>query len=78
MRADWLRSHPANVVIIAPQSRACDVILEIEREGMTFKPVLIEHGGTLSTTLPIRIRIGKAATAGLIVNRSLQTRARRK
>jgi hypothetical protein len=42
-----LKTHPADVVIIPPQWRARDIILEMEREGIAFKRVLIEHQGAL-------------------------------
>jgi hypothetical protein len=45
--AAWLKSNPADVVIIPPQWRARDIILEMEREGIGFKRVLIEHEGAL-------------------------------
>jgi hypothetical protein len=36
-----------DIVIIPPQWRARDIILEMEREGITFKRVLIEDAGAL-------------------------------
>jgi len=44
---DWLNNHPGAVVIIPPQWRAFDIVLEMERAGISFKQVLIEHEGAL-------------------------------
>lgn len=43
----WLKSNPADIVIIPPQWRARDIILEMQREGIAFRRVLIEHEGSL-------------------------------
>jgi hypothetical protein len=45
--ATVLKSNPADIVIIPPQWRARDIILEMEREGIGFKRILIEHEGKL-------------------------------
>jgi hypothetical protein len=44
---DWLKDHPSAVIIIPPQWRALDIVLEMEREGISFQQVLIEHKGAL-------------------------------
>jgi protein O-GlcNAc transferase len=44
---DWLKQHPVDVILIATQWRAADIVLEIERHGIRCKTVLIEHGGRL-------------------------------
>ena len=44
---DWLKDHPGAVIIIPPQWRALDIVLEMERAGISFKQVLIEHEGAL-------------------------------
>ncbi|HVN28048.1 MAG TPA: class I SAM-dependent methyltransferase [Candidatus Binataceae bacterium] len=44
---DRLKEHPNAVVIIPPQWRALDIVLEMERAGISFKQVLIEHQGAL-------------------------------
>ncbi len=44
---DWLKDHPGAVIIIPPQWRALDIVLEMEREGISFKQVMIEHKGAL-------------------------------
>jgi hypothetical protein len=44
---DWLKDNPGAVIIIPPQWRALDIVLEMERAGITFKQVLIEHEGAL-------------------------------
>lgn len=46
-RPQWLKEHPADVILIPPQWRARDVVLEMEREGIPFAQVLIEHHGHL-------------------------------
>ncbi len=45
--ASWLKDHPADFVIIPPQWRARDIIAEMERTGIKFDRVLIEHQGEL-------------------------------
>ncbi len=78
-RSAGLKAHPADVVIIPPQWRARDIILEMEREGIGFKRVLIEHEGALiDYTSPMRIRIGSGASPRRILNRLRYTQARRK
>ena len=44
---EWLKENPGAVVIIPPQWRALDIVLEMERAGISFKQVLIEHEGAL-------------------------------
>ncbi len=44
---DWLKDHPGAVIIIPPQWRALDIVLEMERAGISFSQVLIEHQGAL-------------------------------
>lgn len=44
---DWLKNHPDAVIIIPPQWRALDIVLEMEQAGISFKQVLIEHEGAL-------------------------------
>jgi hypothetical protein len=44
---DWLKAHPGSIVIIPPQWRALDIILEMERAEISFKQILIEHEGAL-------------------------------
>jgi hypothetical protein len=43
----WLKDHPVEVIIIPPQWRAADILGEIERNGITYETILIEHGGRL-------------------------------
>ena len=43
----WLRNCPVEVIIIPPQWRAADILGEIERTGITYETILIEHGGRL-------------------------------
>jgi hypothetical protein len=44
---DWLKQHPADVVIVPPQWRAADIVVEMERTGILAETVVIEHGGKL-------------------------------
>ena len=44
---DWLKEHPVDIVIIPPQWRAKDIVLEMVNEGIRCDMVLIEHGGRL-------------------------------
>ncbi|HXW82972.1 MAG TPA: methyltransferase domain-containing protein, partial [Candidatus Binataceae bacterium] len=44
---DCLRHHFADVILIPPQWRAYDIVVEIERAGIPFGRILIEHGGKL-------------------------------
>ncbi len=44
---DWLKDHRDAVIIIPPQWRALDIVLEMERAGIGFKQILIEHEGAL-------------------------------
>ena len=36
---DWLKENPGAVVIIPPQWRALDIVLEMERAGISFKQI---------------------------------------
>lgn len=44
---DYLREHPADVLIIPPQWRARDIIEEMKRENIQVNFILIEHKGKL-------------------------------
>lgn len=44
---DALKSMPVDVVIVPPQWRARDIVVEMAREGITAGKVLIEHCGEL-------------------------------
>lgn len=44
---DWLKKHPVDVVIIPPQWRAADIIVEMDRAGIVTEAAVIEHGGRL-------------------------------
>jgi hypothetical protein len=44
---DWLKDHHGAVIIIPPQWRALDIVLEMERANISFKQILIEHEGEL-------------------------------
>jgi len=44
---DWLKSHPAEVIIVPPQWRAADIVEEMRRHRIKVARVLIEHGGKL-------------------------------
>jgi C-methyltransferase C-terminal domain/Methyltransferase domain len=44
---DWLKKYPMDVVIIPPQWRAADIIVEMERAGIVVEAIVIEHGGRL-------------------------------
>jgi hypothetical protein len=44
---EWLKENPGAVVIIPPQWRALDIVLEMEQAGIAFKQILIEHEGAL-------------------------------
>ncbi len=44
---DWLQEHPVDVIIIPPQWRARDIMLEMEAHQITCEQVLIEHDGSL-------------------------------
>lgn len=44
---DHLLAHPVEVVIVPPQWRAADIILEMKQAGIDVETVLIEHGGKL-------------------------------
>jgi C-methyltransferase C-terminal domain/Methyltransferase domain len=44
---DLLEEHPADVVIVPPQWRAADIVVEMVRNGIAAEAVVIEHGGRL-------------------------------
>ncbi len=44
---DYLREHPVDVILIAPQWRAADIVLEIQQHGIRCQKVLIEYQGRL-------------------------------
>ncbi|MBZ0255901.1 methyltransferase, partial [bacterium] len=44
---DYLREHPADILIIPPQWRARDIIEEMKRENIQVDSILIEHKGKL-------------------------------
>jgi hypothetical protein len=44
---DHLLAHPVDIVIIPPQWRAADIVLEMNRLGIAVETVLIEHDGQL-------------------------------
>ncbi len=44
---DWLRRHPADVILIPAQWRARDIAGEMKRAGIRYESVLIPHAGQL-------------------------------
>lgn len=46
--SEWLVKHPVDVILIATQWRAVDIVLEIERRGIRFQTILLEHQGRLA------------------------------
>ena len=44
---DWLRSHPVDVLIVPPQWRAADIVMEMRAAGIAVEQILIEHRGLL-------------------------------
>ena len=44
---DWLLTHPVDVVIIPPQWRAADIVIEMKNVGIVVSKVLVEHRGRL-------------------------------
>ena len=48
---DYLTKHPVDVILIATQWRAPDIIDEIHRCGIPFEDILIEHQGRLISYL---------------------------
>ena len=44
---DHLLDHPVEIILIATQWRAADIVTEIEHSGITFDQILIEHEGRL-------------------------------
>jgi hypothetical protein len=44
---DWLIAHPTDVIIVPPQWRAADIVLEMSAAGILCESVLLEHAGQL-------------------------------
>lgn len=44
---DWLLENPVDVILIATQWRATDIVLEIERSGIEYETILLEYQGRL-------------------------------
>ena len=44
---DWLLDHPVDVILIATQWRAADIVLEIQRNQIPCETILIEYQGQL-------------------------------
>lgn len=44
---DELKANPPDVVIITTQWRAADIVMEMRREGIAAKQILLEHQGRL-------------------------------
>ncbi len=44
---DFLLQYPADVIVIATQWRAGDIVAEIERCGITYQTIVLEHEGRL-------------------------------
>lgn len=44
---DVLVEHPVDVIVIATQWRAADIVVEIRRHGIPYETILIEHQGRL-------------------------------
>jgi len=44
---DYLKEYPVDIIIIPPQWRAKDILLEMENEGIRCTTVLVEHQGML-------------------------------
>ncbi len=44
---DVLKTEPAAIILIPPQWRAADIVVEMQREGIFPDQVLIEHDGRL-------------------------------
>ena len=42
-----LLNHPVQIILIATHWRAADIVIEIERSGISFERILIEHEGLL-------------------------------
>jgi len=45
---DYLIEHPVEVILVATQWRAADIVLEIRRSGISFDAILLEHQGRLA------------------------------
>jgi len=65
---DFLANHPDAIIIVPPQWRALDIVLEMEAAGISFKQVLIEHRGALIDYLadPHPYELGKFAHQGRV------------
>jgi len=48
---DYLLDHPADIILIATQWRAPDIVDEIKQCGIPFLNILIEHDGRLTSVL---------------------------
>jgi hypothetical protein len=46
-RRDWLLAYPVHTIIIPPQWRAADIVVEMDEAGITARHVAIEHNGRL-------------------------------
>jgi hypothetical protein len=44
---DFLVQHPTQIIVIATQWRAKDIVLEIQQRGIKFDRILLEHKGRL-------------------------------
>jgi hypothetical protein len=44
---DVLKAEPADVIVLATQWRARDIVLEIERHAIAYRQILLEHDGRL-------------------------------
>jgi SAM-dependent methyltransferase len=44
---DYLLEHPVDVILIAPQWRAADIVLEIHQHGIRYQKILLEYQGRL-------------------------------
>lgn len=44
---DYLLEHPVDVILIAPQWRAADIVLEIQQHGIRYQKILLEYQGRL-------------------------------
>jgi len=42
---DYLLDHPVDVILIAPQWRAADIVLEIHQHGIPYQKILLEYQG---------------------------------
>ncbi|MFT7640068.1 MAG: hypothetical protein ACI9G1_001807, partial [Pirellulaceae bacterium] len=44
---DVLKTNPAHTIIVPPQWRTRDILVEMQNEGIAFERILIEHQGQL-------------------------------